>query len=132
LEEHTIAIVSRSARAAALWCAPLAMVFIDGGHTDAHAAADFQGWVPHLAAGGLLAIHDVYADPADGGQAPHRIYQQALISGSFTDIATQGSLRVLKRTGGAQHSWGAGDLEDALEHRHDHRTDTPSVRSRQH
>ncbi len=98
LEEHTIAIVGRSARAAALWRAPLAMVFIDGGHTDEHATADFHGWAPHIAAGGVLAIHDVYPDPADGGQAPLRIYRQALNSGSFTDLAAQGSLRILQRT----------------------------------
>jgi predicted O-methyltransferase YrrM len=98
MEEHTIAIIGRSAQVAALWRAPLAMVFIDGGHTDAHATADLHGWTPHIACGGLLAIHDVYADPADGGQAPHRIYQQALTSGFFADLAAQGSLRILQRT----------------------------------
>ncbi len=97
LEEHTVAIVGRSAQVAALWRAPLAMVFIDGSHTDAHAAADLRGWAPHLAMGGVLAIHDVFPDPADGGQAPYRIYQQALSSGSFTEAGAQGSLRLLRR-----------------------------------
>jgi MMP 1-O-methyltransferase len=75
------------------------MVFIDGGHTDAAAAADYQGWAPHLAIGGALAIHDVFPDPADGGQAPYRIYRRALASGAFTEVRAQGSLRVLERSG---------------------------------
>ena len=37
-----------------------------------------------VAPGGVLAIHDVFADPAEGGQAPYRIYQRALQSGAFS------------------------------------------------
>jgi predicted O-methyltransferase YrrM len=99
LEDSVIAIVGRSADVARLWTSPLGMLFIDGGHTDAAAIADYQGWAPHLAPGGALAIHDVFPDPADGGQAPYRIYQRALASGAFTEVRVQGSLRILKRTG---------------------------------
>jgi MMP 1-O-methyltransferase len=99
LEDSVIAIVGRSAEVARLWSAPLGMLFIDGGHTDAAAVADYQGWAPHLAPGGALAIHDVFPDPADGGQAPYRIYQRALSSGAFTEVRHEGSLRVLERTG---------------------------------
>jgi hypothetical protein len=45
-----------------------------------------------------LAIHDVFPDPADGGQAPFKIYQRALASGAFTEIRHEGSLRILERT----------------------------------
>ena len=41
-------------------------------------------------------IHDVFADPADGGQAPYRVYQRALGEG-FREVAAEGSLRVLRR-----------------------------------
>ncbi|MFH9941187.1 class I SAM-dependent methyltransferase [Streptomyces sp. TR1341] len=101
LEEHVIALVGRSPQVAAVWGGPLGFVFIDGGHTDEHATADYEGWAPHLADGGLLAIHDVFPDPKDEftGQAPYRIYLRALASGAFTEIATTGSLRVLRRTG---------------------------------
>ena len=99
LEDSVIAIVGRSADVARLWGARLGMLFIDGGHTDAAAAADYQGWAPHLAVGGALAIHDVFPDPADGGQAPYRVCQRAAASGAFTAVATVGSLRVLQRTG---------------------------------
>jgi predicted O-methyltransferase YrrM len=99
LEEHVIAIVGRSAAVAALWRAPLGLLFIDGGHTDAAAVADYEGWAPRVAPGGALAIHDVFPDPADGGQPPYRIYQRALASGAFREVRVEGSLRVLERTG---------------------------------
>jgi MMP 1-O-methyltransferase len=99
LEEHVIAIVGRSADVAGLWRMPLGMLFIDGGHTDAAAAADYEGWAPWVAEGGALAIHDVFPDPADGGQAPYRIYQRALKSGGFSEVRVEGSLRVLERVG---------------------------------
>ncbi|RKN75534.1 class I SAM-dependent methyltransferase [Streptomyces klenkii] len=97
LEEHVLALVGRSPLAASLWGRPLGLVFIDGGHTDEHATADYEGWVPHLAPGGLLVIHDVFPDPADGGQAPYRVYRRALASGEFTEVSVTRSLRVLRR-----------------------------------
>ena len=99
LEEHVVALVGRSPKAAALWARPLGLVFVDGGHTDEHATADYEGWAPHVAPGGLLVIHDVFADPADGGQAPYRVYRRALESGAFTEISATRSLHVLRRTG---------------------------------
>ncbi len=99
LEEHVIAVVGRSPQVARLWRTPLGLVFIDGGHTDEHATADYEGWAPHLVEGGLLLIHDVFPDPADGGQAPYRIYRRALESGAFTQLSAARSLRILRRTG---------------------------------
>jgi predicted O-methyltransferase YrrM len=98
LEDQVIALVGRSPQAAALWGTPLGLVFVDGGHTDEHAGADYAGWAPHVAPGALLVIHDVFPDPADGGQAPYRIYRRALESGAFTQVSVTGSLRVLRRT----------------------------------
>jgi predicted O-methyltransferase YrrM len=99
LDEDVIAVVGRSADVARLWQAPLGMLFIDGGHTEAAAQTDYEGWAPHVAHGGALAIHDVFPDPADGGQAPYHIYRRALASGAFTEMAVEGSLRLLRRTG---------------------------------
>lgn len=98
LEEHVIAIVGRSPQVAAAWGGPLGFVFIDGGHTDEHATGDYEGWAPHVAPGGTLVIHDVFPDPADGGQAPYRIYLRALASGAFEEVSVTDSLRVLRRT----------------------------------
>ncbi|WP_369184213.1 class I SAM-dependent methyltransferase [Streptomyces sp. Y1] len=96
LEEHVVALVGRSPRIAALWGRPLGLVFIDGGHTDEHATGDYEGWAPHLAPEGLLVVHDVFPDPADGGQAPYRVYLRALAEG-FEEVSVTGSLRVLRR-----------------------------------
>jgi predicted O-methyltransferase YrrM len=97
LEDTVIAIVGRSADVARLWAAPVGLLFIDGGHTDAAAVADYEGWAPHIVPGGALAIHDVFPNPADGGQAPYRIYRRALASGLFTEVRVTGSLRILER-----------------------------------
>jgi predicted O-methyltransferase YrrM len=97
LEDSVVLAVGRSARVARLWGGAAGFVFIDGGHTDEAARADYEGWAPKLAPGGLLAIHDVFPDPADGGQAPYRIYLRALESGDFTEVGCEGSLRILRR-----------------------------------
>ncbi|WP_405017148.1 class I SAM-dependent methyltransferase [Kitasatospora sp. NBC_00070] len=96
LEDHVVALVGRSPQIAAVWGGKLALVFIDGGHTDEHATGDYLGWAPHLAEQGLLVIHDVFPDPADGGQAPYRVYLRALAEG-FEEVSVTGSLRVLRR-----------------------------------
>jgi predicted O-methyltransferase YrrM len=99
-EDLVVAVVARGETLAALWARPLAFVFLDGSHTDESARRDYAGWTPHLAAGGTLAIHDVFPDPADGGQAPYRIYRTALESGDFTEVPGCGSLRLLRRRDG--------------------------------
>ncbi|WP_430787487.1 class I SAM-dependent methyltransferase [Actinoplanes sp. G11-F43] len=96
-EDVVVAVVARAEEFAELWAAPLAFLFLDGSHTDESAQRDLASWAPHLAVGGILAIHDVFPDPADGGQAPYRIYRKALDSGEFTELDGQGSLRLLRR-----------------------------------
>ncbi|MFI6701837.1 class I SAM-dependent methyltransferase [Streptomyces sp. NPDC050509] len=104
LEDHVIAVVGRSPRVARAWGdGRFGLVFIDGGHTDEHAGGDYEGWAPRVAEGGLLVIHDVFPDPADGGQAPYRVWLRALASGDFTEVSVTDTLRVLRRTvAGAQ------------------------------
>ncbi len=95
--EHVVdVVVARSPDVASWWATPLDLVFVDGGHTDEHAQADYDGWAQHVRPGGALVIHDVFPDPADGGQAPYRIYLRALADG-FEEIGRTGSLRVLRR-----------------------------------
>ncbi|MFF0445109.1 class I SAM-dependent methyltransferase [Streptomyces sp. NPDC004609] len=98
LEDQVIAVVGRSPEVARVWGTGLGLVFIDGGHTDEHAGGDYEGWAPHVADGGLLVIHDVFPDPADGGRAPYRVFLRALASGAFTEVSVTDSLRVLRRT----------------------------------
>ena len=98
LEDVAVAVVGPSARVAAAWATPLSLVFIDGGHGIEPARDDYRGWTPKVAVGGLLVIHDVFPDPADGGRPPYEeIYLPALASGRFTEERAVGSLRVLRR-----------------------------------
>jgi predicted O-methyltransferase YrrM len=97
VEDDVIVMVGRSAQVAAVWQTPLGLVFIDGGHTEEAARIDYERWAPKVAPGGLLVIHDVFPDPADGGQAPFHIYARALHSGEFVERSATGSLRVLAR-----------------------------------
>ena len=99
LEEHVIAVIGTSADVSRLWRTPLGMLFIDGGHSEASVVTDYEGWAPWVAHGGALAFHDIFPDPADGGQAPYRVYLRALASGAFKEVSVTGSLRVLERTG---------------------------------
>jgi predicted O-methyltransferase YrrM len=98
LEGCVVAVVGDSPSVAAVWRTPLALLFIDGGHGTEPAHRDFDGWSPHVGPGGLLLIHDVFRDPADGGRPPFEIYQRALDSDRFDEVGAVGSLRVLRRT----------------------------------
>lgn len=97
LEGAVVAVVGDSPTVGRCWGSPLSLLFIDGGHGSEPAHRDYETWVPWVEDGGLLAIHDVFPDPADGGRPPYEIYRRALESGSFVDERAQGSLRVLRR-----------------------------------
>ncbi|MHB8294777.1 MAG: class I SAM-dependent methyltransferase [Acidimicrobiales bacterium] len=98
-EDVVVAVVGESSVVARHWGAPLAMVFIDGGHGSEPAWSDYRCWAPHLAVGGFLAIHDVFPDPADGGRPPYELWSAALASGGFDELpdVSRGSLRVAVR-----------------------------------
>ena len=96
--EHTVApIVCRSEIAARAWRTPLALVFIDGGHAFETARTDYECWSPHIMSEGYLLIHDIFEDPADGGQAPFEVYKIALGSGLFEELPRTKSLGVLRK-----------------------------------
>jgi hypothetical protein len=98
LEADVVAVVGRSPVVARYWSSPIAFVFIDGGHAEGHARADYLGWSPHVAVGGTLAIHDVFPDPADGVRPPfEQIFVPAVESGRFRLASATGSLRILHR-----------------------------------
>ena len=97
LEGTVVALVGDSPTVGSRWAIPLSFLFIDGGHGSEPAHRDFELWTPWIEAGGILAIHDVFPDPADGGRPPYEIYCRAIESGEFTDISATGSLRVLRR-----------------------------------
>ena len=96
LEDTVVAVVGDSPTVAALWATPLALLFIDGGHGGEPAHRDYEGWSRHVTTGGLMAIHDVFEDPADGGRPPYEIWCRAVSEGRFRPRSTVGSLRVLE------------------------------------
>jgi predicted O-methyltransferase YrrM len=100
LDDTIVAVVGKSTVVARGWQTPLELLFIDGGHSEEVAQADFDGWAKWVSVGGALIIHDVFPDPRDGGRPPYHIYCRAIDSGVFTDVSATGSLRVLERTRG--------------------------------
>jgi len=102
LEDRVIAVVGESTLVASHWATPLSLVFIDGGHGHDPAHRDYEQWTPKVVDGGLLVIHDVFPDPADGGRPPYEIYLRALGSNAFVEEEAVGSLRVLRRVGPGQ------------------------------
>lgn len=97
LLDTVVPVVAPSHLAARAWSIPLGMVFIDGGHSIEAALSDYRSWAGHIVKGGLLAIHDVFPNPADGGRAPHHIWQLAQASGLFEALPLVRTLGVLRR-----------------------------------
>lgn len=90
------AVVASTALVARWWTSPLSLLFLDGNHTEDTAQFDYATFAPFLVTGGTLMVHDVFPDPADGGQAPWHVVQRA-VSDGFIQTDQHGSLRVLRR-----------------------------------
>ncbi len=97
LEETVVPIVSASEVVARAWATPLSLVFIDGGHAFETAKKDYESWADHIMPGGYLLIHDIFEDPAEGGQAPWEVYQLALASNRFIERPRIKTLGVLEK-----------------------------------
>jgi MMP 1-O-methyltransferase len=115
-DDVVIGLLGRSELVAANWTTPLSFVFIDGGHGASVEWADYRGWSGKISPGGLLAIHDVFADPADGGRPPYECYLDALDSGRFVEAGGYAaeSLRVLVATGAGVSKAGAASPKSSL------------------
>jgi predicted O-methyltransferase YrrM len=97
LESTVIGLVGPSTVVAAHFTQPIDILFIDGGHAHDVDWADYEAWTPKIVVGGLLLIHDVFANPNEGGRPPYEIYRAALEGGTFIERAECGSLRALTR-----------------------------------
>ena len=97
LLDTVVPIVSDSSLVSRYWKIPLSMVFIDGGHTMEAAFNDFNNWKDKIIKGGILAIHDVFPNPDDGGRPPYEIYRKALSEKNFKEVEAVKSLRVLEK-----------------------------------
>jgi predicted O-methyltransferase YrrM len=99
VEAHVNVLVATTQQVASWWTTPITFLFLDGNHTEAVAQHDYAAFARHLVPGGLLAVHDVFPDPRDGGQAPWHVVQRALRDAAFSAESEHGSLRVLRRSG---------------------------------
>jgi MMP 1-O-methyltransferase len=97
LEDTVVPVVAPTAVASRHWRTALSLLFIDGGHSMEAALADYRGWSTQLMPGGILAIHDIFPDPAEGGQAPYTIYKLALASGLYQEMPRVKTLGLLRR-----------------------------------
>ena len=97
LEDVVVPVVGSTAQVSRFWRIPLSLVFIDGGHSLEAALTDYRQWSGHLLKGGYLAIHDIFPDPEEGGQAPYTIYQHAVQSGLYRVEGMTRTLGVLRR-----------------------------------
>lgn len=97
LEDTVIPVIGRSEIVGRNWQTPLSLVFIDGSHAYDSVLADYQVWSKHLIDGGFLVFHDIFSDPAKGGQAPYNVYQIALASRLFDEMPMVESMGILKR-----------------------------------
>lgn len=95
--KNIVPIVNESSLVAESWNSPLAMVFIDGGHSLETAMNDFMSWHEKIISGGALVIHDIFENPEDGGQAPYEVYMHALRNG-FNDFDRVDTIVCLKKS----------------------------------
>lgn len=95
--KNVVPIVNESSLVAKSWNSPLAMVFIDGGHSLETAMNDFMSWHEKIISGGALVIHDIFENPEDGGQAPYQVYMHALKNG-FNDFDRIDTIVCLKKS----------------------------------
>ena len=97
LKKIVIPVISSSEEAYQDLKINFSMIFIDGGHSEEAAQNDYRLWSRRLNPGGLLAIHDVFPNPKDGGRPPFNIYLKAIESGHFEEIEMIKSLSLLRK-----------------------------------
>lgn len=97
LQDTVIPVIGRSDVIGRAWKTPLGLIFVDGSHAYESVLKDYQIWADHVLPGGYLVFHDIFPNPADGGQAPYLVYQKAVASGLFDAEPLFKSLGVLKK-----------------------------------
>ncbi|MGA9111867.1 MAG: class I SAM-dependent methyltransferase [Smithella sp.] len=97
LEDVVIPIIGRSALIGSVWKTPLSLIFIDGSHAYESVLNDYNIWANNLIPGGYLLFHDIFPDPAKGGQAPYLVYKIAVESGFYEEMPMCESLGILIR-----------------------------------
>jgi MMP 1-O-methyltransferase len=71
-------LAGRSVDVAAMWRAPVGLLFIDAVHTEAAVREDIDAWLPYLIDTGWLALHDYDTDPS------HPYYGVSVVADALT------------------------------------------------
>lgn len=98
LDSTVSIVVGTTQQVAQWWTGELALLFLDGNHTEQVAQHDYAAFAQHVRAGGLLVVHDVFPDPSQGGPPPWNVVCRALDTKAFEQLSFTGSLYVLRRT----------------------------------
>lgn len=84
-------VVGESAEVASSWSRPLAAVLVDGEHSEDAVDRDVASWLPLLAPGGLLLLHD--ATDLAPFPGPRAVALRRVVHGdAFDAVGTVGSL----------------------------------------
>jgi predicted O-methyltransferase YrrM len=110
-------VIAPSVAAASAWKGPARLVFVDGHHEKASVEADVDAWLPFLAPGGFLVLHDStdlssFPGPAEVARARLRV------GPLFDAIGTIGGMTWARRAGAAApwvpRTYGARVLDGAI------------------
>lgn len=97
LDDVVSVVVGTTQQVARWWTSPVTFLFLDGNHTEEVAQHDYAAFASYVVPGGLLAVHDVFENPEEGGRPPWNVVCRAVESGAFVQESVTGSLRVLRR-----------------------------------
>lgn len=96
---------STAVEVAKAWAKPVGLWFHDADHAYQAVCDDFIAWLPYLAPGAWVAVHDYYGSSPDGangwvrdGSHQRAVEDVLLPSGTFTDVAIVGNLWVGRRS----------------------------------
>jgi len=103
LEAQVEVMPGHSVHVAANWSRPIQAVFIDGDHALESVQADVAAWLPHLAPGGYLLLHD--STDLSGYEGPRQVASRLFRTGAmFENVGVIGAISWGRRRGGAT-SW---------------------------
>jgi len=97
------AIVSPSVETAREWRLPVRLLFVDGNHERESVEADVDAWLPHLAPGGFLLLHD--STSICGFPGPKEVARARLRPGSIFDVVDRVGSITWGRRSGAPGPW---------------------------
>ena len=82
-----------SVQVAVCWQKEIGLLFVDGDHRYEAVRQDLLSWAPFIRKGGLI----VFDDAMKPGSGPCRVFDEAVDSGSYTEVPAAGKLRAMAK-----------------------------------